>query len=102
MRAETAYLFRHALLRDAAYEMQLPALPPGFRARADKLQRQANRQKPGRLVYGMMGSFFAGGGGRPGRPGNLRRVSGKRAEIHQVLTAPFKDVLRHGKRGPHC
>lgn len=75
--AETAYLFRHALLRDAAYQLQLP----GDRARLHALAFHA---------------IEALAGGRPQEPAPLGEEDGPSLDSH--ATDPFaQDLAEHAR-----
>jgi len=75
--AEAAYLFRHALLRDAAYEMQLPA----DRARLHALAIDSIESGPGRSEL----EVFA----------HCRAANA----IAPALTDNCKKLLSHGEHG---
>ncbi|MBZ0135996.1 MAG: tetratricopeptide repeat protein [Planctomycetes bacterium] len=65
MHAETAYLFRHALLRDAAYQMQMPG----------------DRAKLHELAFYLIEEAF---GGRPPEPPPLDAVESPKFEPHST------------------
>lgn len=75
--AETAYLFRHALLRDAAYELQ----PPGVRARLHGLALEG------------LESLF---GGVP--PGHATDVSGDAKSVPCPIDAVAAELAEHAHR----
>ncbi|KAF0245292.1 MAG: hypothetical protein FD180_1697 [Planctomycetota bacterium] len=75
--AETAYLFRHALLRDAAYQLQLP----GDRARLHGLAFEV---------------IEALAGGRPPEPPALIRLEDRRVLTHP--TDPYAQALAEHAR----